>query len=62
VFVGLLGLFDAGYSGDWSRIEVLTLEQEAQARAILQSILTFQYDPTLVVVVVSGESAADGLT
>ena len=40
--VALFALLDAGWSGDWSRIGAISVEQEAQARAVLQSILTFQ--------------------
>jgi len=40
VFVFLLGLVDAGWSGDWSRIEAITVEQEAQCRSLAASIGT----------------------
>lgn len=42
VALGLLALVDAGWSGDWSRIGVWTIEQEAQARNIVQTIGCFQ--------------------
>jgi hypothetical protein len=35
VVIGILALLDAAYSGDWSRIGAITVEQEAQLRALV---------------------------
>jgi len=41
VVVGLSAAIDAGWSGDWSRIEVITTDDEATVRNVVQQVLTF---------------------
>lgn len=41
VAVGLLGLVDAGYSGDWSRIGAISKETELQIQQAVQVIAAF---------------------
>ena len=41
VAVGLLAAIDAGWSGDWSRIDAITTEQEAQVRTLVTYVGCF---------------------
>lgn len=56
VFVGVLAAVDAGYSGDWSRIGVISQQDEATLQQLLPSLAAFH----VFCAVVSGIAAKLG--
>ena len=50
VALAVLALCDAAYSGDWSRIEVLTKDQEASLQQIFNSLGLFHLSCTAIAI------------
>lgn len=52
VGVGVLGLVDAGYSGDWSRIGVLTAAQEVQLQQVVIALAAVNVSCALAIALI----------
>lgn len=55
VMLVVYGVADAGWSGDWSRLQVLTKDQEAVARQAFTAIALFHLVCTAVATKISAD-------